>query len=1064
MKTDIVKKRIGQVLRIDSIDSTESDFLATHVPFHNIAVLSHRGGNFEEARKTEDEIYREIFETENSLDEHQLIIVEGSSGAGKSHFIRWIQARLKVNYEQNDVILLIRRSDNTLKGTIRQLLEIDEVKQIANKDAYERLVRANQTITEDKFKSTIYHQFIIELENDTSETLSRIKLKKLVALFNNSVFQDKMMEPGGPVDRICNKIKNSGTNADADLIAQFKPEDLTLDIDFIERLDDADKKARDFANSLLEGDNEEYIKMITDYLNSFVESVIQTSAGIEPGDFQQIFKEIRQELHRQGKNLILLVEDITSFTGINQELLNALVTGHTGKNAVDKMCRLISVIGTTSEYYRQFRDNYRDRITKQITIHEGALGEQQADVIQFAAKYLNALSLEESELNEWAKNGAHAEELPVSDDTDHKHWDHYAYSDTKKICLYPFTKAAIVNLYEAMPDQKTPRYILRDIIEPAVREAITDIKAFPSFCIGSEWHSSISESVENRIGSLTSSFDIPGEEKTFYRKRLIAFIKFWTNKTLDLTSDGYISGVKKELFSDLIFDDFVDKLKETSVITKAVNKIEGPVTEIPMSKQDRSPVAKPVPVISHSVQNDVKKAPDVDPKKQEQYEKFKRNVISWHRDGKALISSLQVREEISKFIYNSINWQQEGVPLDSEKRFEASVGSRIIGFRRQDQAEDKSIVILEDTEETYQLLLCFGKWVYLGNKTWSFPDAASSIYFATSWLIRNKNRFIKAVNNTAEGDQIPVYVRAALIEQIFKRIINGTIGIKDPKKIRESFLLMQDDKKNDSAAFKHGHSKSWYDLQSFIFNHSKCSDSHDASVRYFNLIQGVQLRSENYVLNYSSFMSAFKQIRLSEYIINSDETGDIKKEVKEKKEIIELTLKTLEKIRKVVEDESALALRTAEEIIGYFDGLDTEDEIEESDIRSLLNDIRSFYQKCFSTGVNIPGINEINENIKKLLANAGTIAAAINVMKEDYSSEDDLSVLMVFSSNPTGCVLSFLDLLKQTDSDTDRVYRAMTAEKNNLVKQGSWKDDTDPRFEEEAEAFCNLYASFSEVK
>ena len=85
-------------------------------------------------------------------------------------------------------------------------------------------------------------------------------------------------------------------------------------------------------------------------------------------------------------------------------------------------------------------------------------------------------------------------------------------------------------------------------------------------------------------------------------------------------------------------------------------------------------------------------------------------------------------------------------------------------------------------------------------------------------------------------------------------------------------------------------------------------------------------------------------------------------------------------------------------------------------------------------------------------------------MKEDYSSEDDLSVLMVFSSNPTGCVLSFLDLLKQTDSDTDRVYRAMTAEKNNLVKQGSWKDDTDPRFEEEAEAFCNLYASFSEVK
>lgn len=33
MNTAIAKKRINQVLRIDSIDSTDSDFLATHVPF-----------------------------------------------------------------------------------------------------------------------------------------------------------------------------------------------------------------------------------------------------------------------------------------------------------------------------------------------------------------------------------------------------------------------------------------------------------------------------------------------------------------------------------------------------------------------------------------------------------------------------------------------------------------------------------------------------------------------------------------------------------------------------------------------------------------------------------------------------------------------------------------------------------------------------------------------------------------------------------------------------------------------------------------------------------------------
>lgn len=1063
MNKDIVNKRISQVLRIDSIDSRESDFLATHVPFSNIAVLSRNGGVNEETKKSEEELYRDIFESANSYNEHQFIIVEGSSGAGKSHFIRWLNARLRISHEHNDVILLIRRSDNTLKGTIRQLLDIDEVKTLANKEAYERLVRANQTISEEKFKSTIYHQFIIELENDTSETLSRIKLKKLIALFNNSVFQDKMMKSDGPIERICNKIKSSGSDTDTDSIAQFKPEDLTLDIDFVEKLDDADKKARDFANSLLEGDDDEFIVMITDYLNTFVESVIQTSAGIEPGDFQQIFKEIRQELKRQGRDLILLVEDITSFTGINQALLNALVTSHTGENTSDNMCRLISVVGTTSEYYRQFRDNYRDRITRQITIHDGALGEQKSDIVQFVAKYLNALSLEESELDTWARNGAHADELPVSEDKEHKYWDTYTYSKNKVIPLYPFTTKAILNLYDSMPDHKTPRYILRDIVEPAVREVLTDASAFPRFCISSGWRSPLAESVENRIGSITSSLNMSNNEKAFYRNRLVAFIKFWTNKTLDVTPDGRISGIRKELFSDLHFDEFVDKLTKTSVITQITETTEEHIDELLIENQEPSPAKNSAAEKKPSINQNIKKAPVIDQKRQEQYESFKRNVISWHRDGGILINSLPVREEISSFIYNTINWQQEGIPLDSQKRFESALSSRIIGFRRQDQAEDKCVVVFEDTEETYQLLLCFGKWLYLGKKSWKFPDASSALFFATSWLIRYKQRFVEAVRNT-EANILPVYIRAAMIEQIIKRTLNGTITAKNRNAIDQNMFLVNDDIKTTSGSFLNGHSKAWYDLHSFIYEHSAATDSYTASVRYFNLIQGVQLNSSNYVLNYYSFADAFSQVQSSGYMLNPVEVGELSNEVKEKREIIELTLKTIDKLHRVVEEETELAQNTAEEIIGFFDNIDYDDEIEESDVRTILNDIQSFYQKCYKSGVNIQGITEISDRIKKLMDNAKIIALAINLIKEDHSSLADLDVLMMFSDNPIGRVIPFLKLLKRADSDVDSVSKKMSAEKALLIQQGSWTDNTDPRFEEVSTDFVTLFDDFQGVK
>ena len=61
MNAEIVKKRISRVLRVDSIDSTESDFLATHVPFRSINVVVRRGNNPDEIEKTEEEVYKDLF-------------------------------------------------------------------------------------------------------------------------------------------------------------------------------------------------------------------------------------------------------------------------------------------------------------------------------------------------------------------------------------------------------------------------------------------------------------------------------------------------------------------------------------------------------------------------------------------------------------------------------------------------------------------------------------------------------------------------------------------------------------------------------------------------------------------------------------------------------------------------------------------------------------------------------------------------------------------------------------------------------------------------------------------
>ena len=1053
MNTAIAKKRISQVLRVDSIDSTDSDFLATHVPFRKIVVATKSGDQFEESYKSEEDIYRDIFNNDLTRNEHQFVIVEGSSGAGKSHFIRWLYAMLSAKEEKDDVVLLIRRSDNTLKGTIRQLLEIKEVKEISNKEAYERLVKANQAITESKFKSTIYHQFIVEIENDTSEVLGNIKRKKLIALLNNAAFQERLMA----IDRIYSKITSS-SGVDLDLIAQFSKADLTLDIDFINQLDDADRKAQDFANSLMEGDDDEFIEKITAYMNSFVETVIQTSAGIEPGDFQQIFKEIRQEIKRKGKNLILLVEDITSFTGINQALLNALVTGHTGSNAVDNLCKLISVVGTTTQYYNQFRDNYRDRITKQITINDGVIGENKSDLVQFVAKYLNAISLDSETLDTWVKNGAYSEDMPVHEDKDHDHWDKFKLASGKQISLFPFTQNAVINLYEAMSYHKTPRYILRDIVEPAVNEVLHDISSFPKFCLG--WHSSLPESVENRIGNIVQSTQIAQELKDDYRKRLVAFMSFWTNKTLDVTSNGCIAGIKTKIFFELDFGEFVSKLTSTATVRKVADPV--PVT-------DKTSVSQPtndevVEVTVEPVQPFkpiVKEQPKIDPKNQKDYDSFRANVISWHRDGGNLIRFVPIRDQISNFVYDAINWQQEGIPLDSRNRFKDSIGGRLVGFERQDQALDRCIVVFEDTDETYQLLLCFGKWLYLGNKSWNFPDSASAIYFATSWLQRNKDKFVNAIRNVDKGSAVPAYIKAAMIEKVYKLIINGRIGETKLNQLGDDVFLSTDTPKNSSYEFSIGHSQAWYELHQFIYNDTKTPDSYTASVRYFNLIQGVTINTDNYVLNYPLYQAALKEVCKSGYVLDENDINDTEKAVKDKREIFELAQKVLSKVHRVVEEETALARKNAVDILSYFENIDIEDELEASDIRDLINEIQNFYQRCFAVGINISIIDDVQ--IKKIKDSASAIAKAMLILQKDYSGEDDISVLYAFSSNPIGVVLPFLEMLRKANKDIDTAYEQMQNEKEVLTRKGIWNDNIDERFGQQQEAFEVLCTEMQEV-
>ena len=64
-------------------------------------------------------------------------------------------------------------------------------------------------------------------------------------------------------------------------------------------------------------------------------------------------------------------------------------------------------------------------------------------------------------------------------------WDKIEIAKGKELSLFPFTKKAISNLYMCIlqPDYRTPRYLLRDVIERSMRNYLFKKESFPEFAI-----------------------------------------------------------------------------------------------------------------------------------------------------------------------------------------------------------------------------------------------------------------------------------------------------------------------------------------------------------------------------------------------------------------------------------------------------------------------------------------------------------------------------------------------------------------------------------------------------
>ena len=1019
MNSKIAKERISYVARPDSITTSEGDFLATHVAIKKLKVLEKfdiaptGGKSF-----SEEDIFKKYIL--NPEDRHQFTAVYGQSGTGKSHLIRWFAARYEQSKPKDEVVLFIRRSDNTLKGTIRQLLEKPEVQGISNKEIYERLVKASVSVEENKLKDLIYHNFIIEIDHDLDEhdiQLGNVMKRKVVAFLNNEIVHDFLLRKRGPIERMYSKIAEHST-VDRDTIAQFEKEDFLVSQDLYESIQrtGGDRKAERLALELLSDEKgATTAKKIADYLNQFRNDVIQRCAGIEPGDFKQIFFDIRKELFRLDKKLTLFIEDITSFTGVDTALLDALLEEHTGKRDGGSLCRISSVVGTTNNYLQHnFKDNHKDRITKYVYIPSDVLDED--GLYEFVARYVNTMSLNEDIISDWVNGHANPEDYPIHDVVEGKNWEYINVGHGKKINIYPFTKNSILYFYNNVLEKghQTPRYIIRDIIEPVVRDAIFNKENFPSIDVKIV---NVNTTLSFRIHSQLDDQDAAD--------RLLKFMSVWGNGSPDQYEENgkiYISAISKDMYDDFSFP------------VLQMDKVEAPKT----SSQKKASNNATTPIVTSEVSIDASEivVPEAKIKKVNDANTL---LTKWTNEKKIDISATvgaagtvhsAIYDEIPDYLFTAINWQVEGISMDNARKVKDSA---VLLVALEGQTKKEGLYVLPANWNSINVILAFIRWKEYGNKSWNYPDADFDAYLITTWTESIKKTLVTKVSEYKSGIKTK-YIEAAVSAEIYRTILAGEFREKSLKNFNLQTLLAS----KPNKATSNSHCSEWKSLVSVMSQKSADVNNQQTVRRYFNIGQGGA--STNVVLDEIALSKVFGKVKKSRLIIEPKEKQNDDR-IKQRRDAYTFLNDIEERIESVAKSELENGKVKLQRIYDAFG----DNEIGEDELTEFISRVKKFYEEANKAQVNVKEISL--DGIKKVSILEKAILDIAAVLEED----DPLTIIMAFSGDPVTIIKPLINIIDALEIEIAKANTIIANKKAALGPDGEESIDNN-RYSAELES------------
>ena len=504
---------VEKCIRTEAEELAEHVLLAVHEPMR---LEKRKPGEGRGEDATETDLLEQLLKVARPIP------IIGESGIGKSHLVRWLDAKLKVHPEASRWHIRRIPKNAGLRGVLERLLgglegeRFEAIRkriasvgdQLTTKQVADYLIvgmaHSLEKLAEEGEKEL--EELRKAKERPDRETEDRLRLlerhvspDRLPVLLNDPFFNKVLKDPEhGCVYQIAKRLTGQSDAAEvARNEYRIREEDLNFDL----TLTDLSRDARNYVSratlNTSEASRGEVTSLLNEVINYACRDTFYHFFHFNSESFQDLFRDIRSHLHLEEKTLVLLVEDMAAISAIEDVLIDSLLEeGITEGKEV--LCPLRSAIAVTEGYegYKRRRNTLATRAQFEWYIPKRSASDNDtfARIENFCGRYMNAARIGEEPLRATYQAGVQDSRWPetwfADESGDMEVLEQFGKS-REGVPLFPLSNRSIQALaHEFCKDHDEIVFVPRDVLGHVLIKVLRDyhdsfaMKRFPPGRIG----------------------------------------------------------------------------------------------------------------------------------------------------------------------------------------------------------------------------------------------------------------------------------------------------------------------------------------------------------------------------------------------------------------------------------------------------------------------------------------------------------------------------------------------------------------------------------------------------